>query len=383
MKDLIKLSASLLLILATPITSSATVAQTQNLTIEGSVDGYNTRNFDNKLDFGLVIPTLSKKQVMDFSLSSVLSTETDVIRAAGQSIRVPSNLSLPRQSERYFITIRINKPKFRLPIHSAELPKTVAVLEGHMPFESTVDALRGGSPLFSVINSFTFKSFTLAPITDLEEEVQITAGENTIEGDETEFALPLETDKDYVSLGLNLNSTFSEEGETTYFPIGIKTLERPQNLKTLGETTTPAIVTVLKSTFESTGEESKDKPFPFSLVWGESKPEVTLPLGKDFIEVTEGENLSFNIDNSKLTDFKVIAYKVTTYDNELNIITEDTFKELDGGELIADVEIKRLRVDVLAIDPDPILTSIMNDPVTDDEIFEQAKYITRYEKDLN
>ncbi len=360
-------------------------ANEQNeLILHGSVDGYETRNYDDKLDFGLVIPTLSKEQVLDFSLSSVLSSKTDVIRAAGQRINIPSNVSLPRQSERYFITIRINKPSFRLPVLSEELPETVAVLEGSMPFRDTVDTLRSGSPLFSVINSFTFKSFSLSPITDLEEDLELTAGENAIEGETVTFDVPFETDRNYVSIGLNLNSTMDEAGNSKYFPVNIKTLERPQDLLSIGENSTPVIVTIPKSTFESGAEEAANSPFPFSLVWGESQPEVMLPLAKDFVEFNRDENgLVLTVDNSQLLDFKVIAYKATTYDSEGAILTEDTFETMEDMAWSLDIPVSRIRLDVLAVDPDPIVESINNDYMLSEEIFGQAKYITRYEKDIN
>ncbi|MGH1468275.1 MAG: hypothetical protein ACRBBP_05260 [Bdellovibrionales bacterium] len=379
MKDLAIFITSVLFSLST-----VAADEQSELILHGSVDGYETRNYDDKLDFGLVIPTLSKEQILNFSLSSVLSSKTDVIRAAGQRINIPSNVSLPRQSERYFITIRINKPSFRLPVLSDELPETVAVLEGSMPFTDTVDTLRGGSPLFSVINSFTFKSFSLSPITDLEEDLELTAGENAIEGETVTFDVPFETDRDYVAIGLNLNSTMDEAGNSKYFPVNIKTLERPQNLLSIGESSTPVIVTIPKSTFEAGAEEAAGLPFPFSLVWDESQPEFMLPLAKDFVSYERNDEAhGLIVDNSQLLDFKVLAYKATTFDSEGAILTEDTFETMKDMAWSLDIPVSRIRLDVLAVDPDPIVESINNEYMLSEEIFEQAKYITRYEKDVN
>ncbi len=378
MRDLIKSGAVLALCI---FSSTHALSSSEPLIISGSVNGYETRNFDNKLDFGLVIPAQTKTQIMDFRLSSVLSTKTDVIRAAGQSIEVPSNLSLPSQRERYFITIRINKPNFRLPLHSENVPTDVVVLEGHMPFKSTVDTLRGGSPLFSVINSFTFKSYTTSNLLDLESELNLTAGQNQIEGEKVLFEMPFETDEDYVSLGLNLNSIISDEGVATYFPINIKTLESPQSLTSFDELSTPLIVSVPKKTFESTGEESEGKPFPFSLVWGDSTPSHTLPLGKDFVKVDQTDGFLVEIINSTLEDFTVLSFKVSTYDEALNLLSEEHFSELESIEFENSDEIFRLRVDVMAVDPDPILNSLRYFDNNDD-LLNQAKYISRYEKDF-
>lgn len=374
-----------LILLTISVLFAATAGANEPLTLSGSVDGYETRNYDDKLDFGLVIPTLSKEQIMDFSLSSVLSTEIDKIRAAGQTIKVPSNVSLPNQRERYFITIRINKPAFRLPVHFDDLPESVAVLEGHMPFTDTVDTLRSGAPLFSVINSFTFKSYSLTPVTELEDDLELTAGENPIDGETVTFDVPVDTDPEYVSIGLNLNSTINDAGETKYFPINLKTLERPQNLMNHGENNTPVIVSIPKSTFDSELDETAGLPFPFSLVWGESQPEIMLPLAKDFVTFTSnGVNQWISVDNAKLEEFNILSFKLTTYDSDGAIIADNSYDTFEGDiGWSADSGVTRVRLDVLATDPDPVLESINSEYMLDEDVFSKAKYITRYEEDIN
>lgn len=382
MKDLVLFTVAALFSITAPATEGSDGPSTPIL--QGSVDGYDTRNFDDKLDFGLVIPTLTKEQVLNFSLSSVLSTKTDTVRASGQSIKVPSNVSLPKQKERYFITIKINKPTFRLPIHLNELPETVAILAGSMPFRDTVRTLRGGDPLFSVLNTFTFKSFSLTPLTNLEDDLQLTAGDQPIEGETTTFNVPFEIDEDYLALGLNLNSTMNEAGISKYFPVNIKTLEQPQNLLSMGENNTPMIVIVPKGAFDTSAEETANLLFPFSLVWEESQPATMLPLGKDFVSFERTENThGILIDNSKLSDFTVLAYRLTVFDTDGAVLIEETFETLENITWSTDMPASRIRLDVLATDPDPIMTSINSTHILNKDIFKQAKYITRYEEDIN
>lgn len=351
----------------------------KSVSLNGDVSGYSTRNFDDKLDFGLVIPTLSKAQVLNFNLSSVLSSKTSVIRAAGQKINVPSNLSLPRQSESYWITIRINKPKFILPIYSSELPDTVAVLEGQIPFERTVETLRAGNPLFSVINYFTFKSFSLAPVINSSDSINIKVGDVLIKGQTNRFTTPFTADRDYITLGLNLHSTLNAIGETTYFPIGIKTLSRPQNIVSISTDDVPMIVTVPKKTFDSSAQDNATAVFPFSLVWGEAQPAMMLPLAKNFVSF---QNKILTVDNAKLTAFNVSAFKVTAYDVNRDIILEEAFDDFTSMDLSALVGLTRIRLDVLAIDNGPL--AVNTDPALSmiDNAFNNAKYVTRYEKDI-
>ncbi len=398
--------------------------------LNGSTSGYEAKDFDDQLDFGLIIPILEKSEIFNFSLSSILSSKTDTIRTAGSSIKIPSNIALPKQREKYlFLPINVKKPNFRLPVRNDKPPKAVILLAGSMPFTNTIKSLRKGAPLFSVINSFVFKSFSLNLITDLESTLELTAGENLIKDHHISFNVPFEIDKDFISLGLNLSSYISRTGAYYYFPTGIKTLETPQDLSSKKEYNTPIIVVIPKNTFTTNNkkenakqsfssdsphpetslnnnedtqqpfprnlelffsshlstEETVKKPLPFSLVWNESQPTKMLPLGKDFVVFKKTDKAqSIFIDNSKLLNFKILTYNLTTFNSEGVILSENTFKTMESMTWALDIPISRIRLDVLAVDPgDPIVESINSLYMFDEDIIEQAKYITRYEKDIN
>ncbi len=364
--------------------SAFTQDNPSKLILNGSTDGYQIENFDDKFDFGLIIPALKKDQILDFNLSSLISTKKDTLRTAGRTIKIPSNISLPKQRERYYIILKIKKPNFSLPIHLNEPPETLVLLEGSLPVTKTIETLRNGDPFFSIINSFKIKSFSLTPLIDLESNLKLTVGEHLIDDDSIAFNVPFEIDKDFISIGLNLNSTLNKTGTPIYFPVNIKTLEKPQNLAT-GRNNTPVIAIIPKSAFKKTSTEKTVKtPFPFSLVWGESKPITMLPLAKDFVtfKKTDVEQGIF-VDNSKLLDFKVLAYNVKTFNTNGEILTEDTLKTMQDLTWPLDVPISRIRLDVFALDPDPIMESIKNSYLFDEDFFKQVKYITRYEKNIN
>jgi len=374
--------------------SSATFAQNteEPETVEslnGSVDGFSVRNGDDKIDFGLVIPTLTKAQVMDFNLSYVLSSETSVIRAAGQRINVPSNLSLPKQNERYiFFNVRIDKPEFKLPITTSEPPTEVVALQGSFPFASTVDVLRAGRPLFSVINSFTFSSYSVASVVSPEEALELSVGENDIEGETVEFTSPFSEDEDFVNLGLNMSTNLSENGPSRYFPIDVKTLEESEFLKTdTASDTIPIVVSIPKAVFDSATDASA-LPFPFTMVWGEANPAAALPLAKNFMALTEVDEVAMlEVDFQKIADLESLGMKSTFTDESGDIIqTAFEFGGLKDSlwQILVPENTKRIRVDVYAIDADPILASIIvENAVFEADILNQAKYITRYEEDIN
>jgi hypothetical protein len=117
----------------------------------GVVDG------DGKIDFGLVIPSMTKTQLLAFDLSSVLSPENDTITIMGRDVNIPSNLTLPEQSESYdiIIPVNLNKPTYRSFLREGG-SRHFSGVHGWFPLKKVVDDIRGGKSFFDVINSFQF-----------------------------------------------------------------------------------------------------------------------------------------------------------------------------------------------------------------------------------
>ena len=122
--------------------------------VKGAVQNLPVKNGDDQIDFGLVMAAFTKLDLLSFDLNNVISPQTDKITALGQDIEVPSNISLPNQSERYaFFTITLDKPLYRIYFGQKGVNRVVAV-RGRFPFRSTVDSLRGGSEFYELINNF-------------------------------------------------------------------------------------------------------------------------------------------------------------------------------------------------------------------------------------
>jgi hypothetical protein len=69
---------------------------------------------DGNVDIALVIPQLKREEIYFFNESVVLSSENDYIEVFGQKIPVPSNISIPKQKEKYgFVTFTVDKPIYR------------------------------------------------------------------------------------------------------------------------------------------------------------------------------------------------------------------------------------------------------------------------------
>ncbi|HWU42585.1 MAG TPA: carboxypeptidase-like regulatory domain-containing protein [Bdellovibrio sp.] len=122
--------------------------------VKGAALNLPVKNGDDQIDFGLVMSAFTKLDLLSFDLNNVISPQTDRITAMGQDIDVPSNISLPRQSEKYSLfTITLDKPTYRLYFGQKGVNRLVSI-RGRFPFRSTVDAMRGGKEFYELINQF-------------------------------------------------------------------------------------------------------------------------------------------------------------------------------------------------------------------------------------
>jgi hypothetical protein len=124
--------------------------------IKGVTTGYPELKRDDKIDFGLVLPLMPKTAFFQFDLGLFISPDSDVIEIMGNKLNVPSNVSLPDQSERYlFFNIRFNKPIYRTYFHEAGQHELVAT-RGQFPFKKMLDEFQDGKGFTEVVNLFNF-----------------------------------------------------------------------------------------------------------------------------------------------------------------------------------------------------------------------------------
>ncbi len=70
-------------------------------TITGQVTQLPVVDKDKQIDFGLVMSALTRADLLNFDLNSVISPINDIMKVASYTIPVPSNVSLPKQKESY------------------------------------------------------------------------------------------------------------------------------------------------------------------------------------------------------------------------------------------------------------------------------------------
>src|SRR5690606_27028720 len=107
---------------------------------------------------------MSKAELLAFDINKVISTDVDKISAGGRDMSIPSNISLPKQTERYlFFSITLDKNPFRIYFDSPG-PQKIVALKGRFPFKKVVDELRSEKNFIDLINQFTIDGGTLQNI---------------------------------------------------------------------------------------------------------------------------------------------------------------------------------------------------------------------------
>lgn len=136
----------------------------QKTELKGKATGFKNLVQDGWVDVGIIFPALRRDQLASLQITDLVSPEVDTLTIMGQSIDIPSNVSLPKQEERYFFTITLDKPVFRSYLPE---PRTWKMVSAHarFPFEEVVDDLRAGKSFFDVLNYFEFKSASVKDIT--------------------------------------------------------------------------------------------------------------------------------------------------------------------------------------------------------------------------
>ncbi len=129
--------------------------------LNGATTGHNVKDFDGIVDFGLVIPAISKAGFFNLDISDFISTDTDTITVAGKSMALPSNITLPTQQESYFITLTLDKPSYRLNFKSNGI-KTVFAAKGQFPLDDMVNAYQSGKQIFELANVFAMAGGVMA-----------------------------------------------------------------------------------------------------------------------------------------------------------------------------------------------------------------------------
>ncbi len=205
--------------------------------VTGKVTNIPVADKDGKGDFAFVLPPLNKQEILAFNLNSVLSPERETITVSGNDISVPTNLSLPKQKERYsIITVTLNKEHYKVGLTRAE--SRLFTARGQFPFKKVIDEFRNGRSFVELLNEFHIVGGGFANIGT--GPTDISAVQMNFSGNMSMQAPALQADEVLIAAPIN-------ESSGMWYPSDVKTVASGQsqslNLPTGGA---PLLLSVLK-----------------------------------------------------------------------------------------------------------------------------------------
>jgi hypothetical protein len=222
------------------------------LHLGGETTGFGSLKRDGKVDFALVTPSLSRMDLLNFDLSTLISPESDPITVVGKQFDLPSNISLPDQTENYlFISIHLNKPGFRTFVKNPG-SYTFSALRGQFPVKEVVDDFRNHKSIFDILNRFQFLGGG-----QIDADLTTSIDNQSISVDQFTFDQETEVTGPQVADGQLVFSLTLSDNQGKLSPVDLKRLipGKTQKLKlaSQGEAYLLSALTVKKS-----GEEMPD-----------------------------------------------------------------------------------------------------------------------------
>ena len=223
----------------------------RSMELNGGQTGFQVVDKDGLVDFGLVIPTLSKQDLFNFDIGMVLSNQIDEISVLGQKIKLPSNITLPKQQETYIFNLTLDKPNYRM-YFSSKGPKKVFSARGQFPLKPVVDEIRAGKSFFELANYLKINGGALKQIEISGEKTSATLPVTELVFNQLRTAQGPVFDKEQVLLALALS-----EDQGALFPTDVKNLSpNSKTALTTAKGSTPLLLTVLKNKSEAQGPGS-------------------------------------------------------------------------------------------------------------------------------
>lgn len=242
--------------------------------LRGQVTQLPVQNGDKLIDFGLVMPALTRADILNFDLDQVISPYTDTLSVAGQSAPLPSNVSLPTQKESYIFNLTISKPVYRLMVPTLG-QKTFYAARGRFPFKTVVDKLRDGAPFYELLNDFSILGGGL-------RETQVVGGQTTLDipGTELQYNTTIQVQSASAQSDEVLMMLAASDVAGTLIPTDVKKFAPNQNVTLTSMAGKPAyVVNVIKKQSEFLARASGSDRLSASLTpYKASEKQTLLPL---------------------------------------------------------------------------------------------------------
>ena len=88
---------------------SASPPPASRFELDGDTSGFGQLKNDGIFDIGLVVQAVPRAQLSTLNLQTLISPEVDHFTVLGQSVDLPSNITIPDQTESYIFPLHCNK----------------------------------------------------------------------------------------------------------------------------------------------------------------------------------------------------------------------------------------------------------------------------------
>ncbi|MBE8221398.1 MAG: carboxypeptidase regulatory-like domain-containing protein [Bdellovibrionales bacterium] len=127
-------------------------------TLSGKTSNFSNIRRDGLIDFGLTLYSLNLSEIWNIAADNFFSTKILPVPTFSR-VKVPANVSLPNQTESYFLSIRLKKEYYELVV-----PKNkkyiIHTLHGQFPLKKAIKKIQGGNSFISLVNLFKFKAYS-------------------------------------------------------------------------------------------------------------------------------------------------------------------------------------------------------------------------------
>lgn len=243
--------------------------------VSGLTQGHPVVDKDGYIDFGLVLPGLTKTDLLSFDMDTVISPEDDIISAAGQEMKVPSNVTLPRQRESYGIfPVTLEKPTYRVYFNQLGVSRIFAA-RGRFPFSTVVGELRNGAKFPDLINHFAIQGGGIRDIEIINNKAKldIPIKELNFTDKKTVNAPNIAKDELFISVSVTENSGY-------LIPTDVKRTSgnKAIALNTLPNSTSQVLGVVKKQNEMTSGKPGADRLSATVLPFTDGVKPTMLPL---------------------------------------------------------------------------------------------------------
>jgi hypothetical protein len=269
---------------------------TGNFEVSGVTQNFGRLVQDGKVDFAMVLPAMRRDGILSFDIGSVMSPENDTINIMGKSIDIPSNITLPNQTETYILPITLDKPAYRSYLREKGSYQLYA-MHGQFPLKKVVDDIRAGKSLFEVINHFTFLEAGQKTV-----NVNGNVGNITMDVNQTPFNGSLAVKAPNFATGKVMIAMAMAEKNGLFVPTDLKrfTAGQSMNLKTNAALGKGGLLSMLVDEptnivpdFQDQEDLNKINPLILMVSMAEGTP-LQIPLVKDynFAKLTIASNVA-------------------------------------------------------------------------------------------